>query len=162
MQGGALPIYGSELTIKEITRIFSYIFNESIQFGGGKPVLVPNPVREEIKLSDLKILPIKAFHGKLEISGYRINDFAYLTDCSFIPDESMEKLHNLKLLILGALRYRKHPTHFTLDEACEIIAKLRPEKAYLTHIAHDLEHRKVNQELPKNIKLAFDGMKVEV
>jgi len=162
IQGGALPIYGNNLTIKMLKEMFPYIFCGAIQLGGGMPSLSPYVTEEEFEISGLKILPIKAFHGKLEISGYRINDFAYLTDCSFIPDESMEKLHDLKLLVLGALRYRKHPTHFTLDEACEIIAKLRPEKAYLTHIAHDLEHRKVNQELPKNIKLAFDGMKLEV
>ena len=162
IQGGTLPIYGSEMTIKQIKIMFPYIFNETIQLGGGKPELIPYPVEDEFELFGIRILPIKALHGKLEILGYRIDNVAYLTDCSFIPDESMEKLRSLKLLILGALRYRKHPTHFSLDEACKVIAKLRPQKAFITHIAHDLGHKKVNKELPKNIRLAFDGLKLEI
>jgi phosphoribosyl 1,2-cyclic phosphate phosphodiesterase len=94
--------------------------------------------------------------------GFRIGNFAYVTDTNYISESSLEKLKNLDVLIISALRFEKHPTHFTVDEAIEIINKLKPKKAYLTHLAHQINYDTLENELPQNIHLAFDGLKFEV
>ena len=92
--------------------------------------------------------------------GYRIHDVAYLTDCSAIPDESLRMLGNLDVLVLDAVRFRPHPTHFSLEEALEVVEILKPKRAFFTHVCHDLEHDTVNAMLPEHVKLAYDGLRV--
>jgi len=104
--------------------------------------------------------PIELLHGKMPILGYRAADIAYLTDCSSIPDASLRMLHHLKVMIIDAVRFRPHPTHFSVDEALEIIDILQPERAYLTHMCHDIDHQTLSEMLPPNVEVAYDGLLV--
>lgn len=162
-----IPLYGMDKDLKEIKGRFPYIFNKTPQKGGGKPNLVTKPVTDNFKIGDLEITPIPIKHGILDIYGYRINNTAYLTDCSGIPKESYKLLENLDVLILGALRYRAHSTHFNIEQAIAEIRKINPKKAYFTHICHEIEHHSFIKELKrrskkesfiKKIKPAHDGL----
>lgn len=159
IQRGKIPIYGSEETIESIKRTFPYLFTD-VFYGGGKPYLIPNVINGSLELFGLKILPVEVMHGDLPIFGYRFGNFAYVTDVSEIPEDSMELLKNLKCLIIGALRYEPHPTHFTIDEAVGVITKLKPERAYLTHLGHSVDHEELEKKLPAGISPAYDGLEI--
>lgn len=157
------PCYGSEMTLSAIKKNFSYIFNGSQPQGGGIPQIEMVTVNSEpFTLGKIKITPVDIRHGNLTILGYRLNDSAYITDCSGIPDASRKKLLDLDLLILNALGFKPHPTHFCLDQALAAIANLKPKRAILTHINHNFDHEKVSAELPENVELAYDGMTVDL
>ncbi|NEP85169.1 MAG: hypothetical protein F6K39_48025 [Okeania sp. SIO3B3] len=111
---------------------------------------------------DIEIIPVPYKHGNITIQGYRINDFAYITDCNFIPETSYPLLENLEVLFLNAVKLGKHPTHFNLEEAINEAKKIKAKKTYLTHISHDIEHEKVSKELPENIYLAYDSLKISL
>jgi len=117
---------------------------------------------EPFTLGKIKITPVDIRHGNLTILGYRLNDSAYITDCSGIPDASRKILVDLDLLILNSLGVKPHPTHFCLDQALAAIADLKPKQAILTHINHNFDHEKVSAELPENVELAYDGMTVDL
>ncbi len=162
----AIPVYGNSETIRDIKKRFSYITGESQQ-GGGKPRLIfteiPGNNVFEYKSSQadcLQIKPIAVRHGSLDILGYRIGNLAYITDCSFIPQDSMEALAGIETLILGSLRYKPHPTHFSVDEALTVIEKSGCRKAYLTHMCHNIEHDALEKQLPPHVKPAYDGLKI--
>jgi phosphoribosyl 1,2-cyclic phosphate phosphodiesterase len=105
------------------------------------------------------IISIRLQHGNLPILGFRIKNFAYLTDVNFIPEESLEKLYNLDILVIDALHHKSHHSHFNIQEAIEVIGFLKPEKAYLTHISHSMGlHGEVEKELPENVFLGYDGL----
>jgi phosphoribosyl 1,2-cyclic phosphate phosphodiesterase len=106
-------------------------------------------------------VPIPVWHGELPVLGFRFGDFAYVTDVSRIPPESLALLRGLDTLILGALRHRPHSTHFNVAQALEIVAQVRPSRTYFTHICHDLEHEATNAELPEGVELAYDGLRLE-
>lgn len=106
-------------------------------------------------------MPIEVLHYRLPVFGFRIDNFTYLTDVNYIPPEEMEKIKGTEYLVLTALRKEKHISHFTLQESLDIIAELKPKKAYLTHISHQLGlHDEVSKELPDNVVLAHDGLEV--
>jgi phosphoribosyl 1,2-cyclic phosphate phosphodiesterase len=159
-QKAAIPCYGGKETLERLRQMFSYVFtpeaNESF-----KPQLTLNEVTGAFKLHGLEILPVPVRHGSLQIFGYRFAGTAYVTDCNFIPEESKKMLKNLDLLILSAIRYQPHPTHFSLNEALEAIRELAPKRAILTHLSHAFDYSKVNSELPKTVELAYDGMRIE-
>ncbi|MFB5066508.1 MAG: MBL fold metallo-hydrolase [Candidatus Wallacebacter cryptica] len=155
--GKAVPFYGNRETIEEMLQVFSYVFRKT-QIGGGKPQVEPNAVDGPFQIKDLTVIPIPIFHGNLPIYGYRIGDMAYITDCSKIPEPSLELLSGLKVLILGVVRYEPHSTHMHVDGALELISKLKPDQAYFTHLSHLLEHGAVNSELPPGVSLAYDGL----
>lgn len=117
---------------------------------------------ETFSLGGVSVTPLDVIHGKMIISGYKLNRMAYITDASGIPEATREKLAGLDLLILNALGYKPHPTHFCLDEALAEAEKIRPKRTILTHINHAFDHEKVNRELPENVELAYDGMTVEL
>jgi len=155
--GKPIPFYGNRETIEEMLQVFSYVFRKT-QVGGGKPQVEPRVVEGPFIIKDLEVVPIPVFHGKLPIYGYRIGDLAYITDCSRIPESSMELLSDLKVLILGVVRYEPHPTHLHVDAALELIAKLKPERAYFTHLSHLVDHNQLSGELPQAVSLAYDGL----
>ncbi|TCL69357.1 beta-lactamase family protein [Hydrogenispora ethanolica] len=142
--------------------MFAYVFDDSVQVGGGKPRVVLNPVERAFQFKGIKVVPVPVLHGKLTIFGYRIGRFAYITDCSQIPPSSMELLTDLELLILGVLRFRKHPTHFNLDEGLRTVAALKPKRAVFTHLCHDFKHSDSRHWLPEGVELGFDGEQIEV
>lgn len=165
-----IPVYGDALSLEDIRRIFSYVFRQT-QIGGGKPRLTLHDLPERFELCGLQIEPLHVMHGKLPIIAYRVEEhtsaraepyaFAYVTDVSTIPDATMERLTGLDLLILDAVRYEPHPTHFGLYQALEVVELLKPKRALFTHLSHHLEHETVNASLPEHVQLAFDGQTVE-
>ncbi len=161
IQLSEIPCYGSEETISQIRQIFSYIFNNNFD-GGGKPILKMHFVSSKFNLYGLDIVPIKILHGNPIIFGYKFGDAAYLSDCSGIPEDSKPLLKDLRLLILDALRYQFHPTHFNLEGALKVVKELKPQRAIFTHMGHQLDYKEVNRELPEGTELAYDGMVVEI
>lgn len=156
-QGAPIPCYGAPRTLRDIRRRFDYIFKPT-QEGGGKPKLQMIPIRGPIDLFGLEVVPVLVYHGELPVLGFRFGPAAYVTDTNRIPPRSMGLLRGLDLLVLDALRWRPHPTHFSVDEALEVIRELRPRRSYLTHLTHDLDHVRTNRVLPPGVELAYDGL----
>ena len=160
---GEIPIYSYEEHINEIKNRFSYIFDGKEITGGGKPLLVPNIVGDSsFYISNVEIIPILLEHGPMRNMGIRIGNFAYLTDCNKIPENSYNLLGNLDILVIDALRYSKHSTHFSLSEALIEIEKIAPKRAFLTHLSHDFDYDKLVSELPDNVEPAYDGLVLEL
>ncbi|MDQ3022728.1 MAG: MBL fold metallo-hydrolase [Bacteroidota bacterium] len=154
-----IELYGNKNTIDEMKITFRYVFDEELIRHNAIPLVKFNIIEnKKFKIGDVEIIPVECLHGNLKIFGYRINNFAYLTDCSYITDEELEKLEGLKVLVINALRIRPHPTHFNLQQAIEVAKKVKPKKTYFTHITHDILHDKINSTLPKGIELGYDGI----
>jgi len=159
----AVDIYGNKATIKQIRTSFGYIFDPNTYRGGGIPNVKTHVIAlKKFRIDGVAITPLKYLHGKMTVYGYRIGDFAYLTDCSRIPDSEFKKLKNLKVLVIDALRYKPHPTHFSINEAVAAAKKIRPEKTYFIHMTHDILHDETNARLPENIQLAYDGLELNL
>ncbi len=156
-----ISCYGNADTLKEIKRVFSYVFNPG-QIGGGLPEVLLYVVSNSFKINGNQITPIPLKHGKLNTLGYRIRNMAYLTDCSELPNSSLNLLKGVEVLIIDALRYRPHPTHMNIAEALEVVNKLNIKEAYLTHLSHDVEYYQSNRELPANVQLAYDGLNLRI
>lgn len=159
-RGGAIPVYGSSITLSAIRRTFWYVF-EDVQAGGGKPILELKEVAAPFTLHGRTVTPVPLQHGSLPILGYRIGGFAYLTDVSAIPEASYLLLRDLEVLVLSALRHRPHPTHFHLARALEESERIGAKRTVFTHIAHELSHAAVSADLPPGVELAFDGLRFE-
>ncbi|MCF8000372.1 MAG: MBL fold metallo-hydrolase [Halanaerobiales bacterium] len=156
-----IPCYGNKYTIEAIKKKFEYIFKDRhCRFS--VPSVELNEIKNELQFEDLKVTPLPVKHNHDNVLGYKIDNFAYITDCSEIPKETMKLLKDVDLLILDALRYKSHPKHFNINEAVEVIQNLGIKKAYLTHVSHEIEHEKVNEELPEGIELAYDGLQLKV
>lgn len=160
LTGKSLPVYGNEKTIMDIRRRWDYIFNPATQLGGGLPDITLCAIEEPFALFGRIVVPIPAWHGRLPVLGWRIGNFAYLTDCSDLPESSRQLLRGLKVFVLGAIRRRPHETHFNLDQALALVAELRPVQTYLTHITHDLGHAATNRELPAGVEMGYDGLRI--
>jgi phosphoribosyl 1,2-cyclic phosphate phosphodiesterase len=158
-----VEVFANSETLNRIKQTFSYIFDTDTYVGGGIPHIKTNLITlDKFSIMGVEILPIEYDHGPAKVYGYRIGDFAYMTDCSGIPENEFKKLENLKVLILDALRYRPHPTHFSIDEATEAAKRIKANQTYFTHITHDVLHDEANSKLPDNIKLAYDGLTFEI
>lgn len=158
----AIAVFADAETRAEIETRFSYIFNHQGQ-GGGVPRIHLHTVRDEaVACCGLQVVPVPLLHGDLPILGYRCGSFAYLTDCSGIPEASFDRLHDLDVLILDALRYRSHPTHFSIEEALAVIKRIAPRRAYLTHLCHDVEYETLLRELPPGVEPAYDGLEFKL
>jgi phosphoribosyl 1,2-cyclic phosphate phosphodiesterase len=162
-QMGEVPVYLDSLTLKSLEQRFQYVFKTENRYPGAPRIQINLVDKNEFILSNVTVLPIKALHGPLPITCYRFNNIAYLTDVKTICTSEKEKLKNLDLLIVNALRIETHPTHFNLEEALSFVAELKPKKTYFTHISHKLGlHDEVQRTLPENVFLAFDGLKIEI
>jgi phosphoribosyl 1,2-cyclic phosphate phosphodiesterase len=158
----SIPIYASEDTFRRIKQTFAYAFADQA-FVSSVPRIVPHIINAApFFIQDLEITPIPLLHGELPVFGFRIGDFAYCTDVSEIPAASYPLLGNLDVLILGALRYKSHPTHFTIEEAVKEAGKIHARKTYLTHLSHGVLHAEAESGLPGNIRLAYDGLRLTV
>lgn len=161
IQGRQIPCYGSPETMAYLAQKFDYFFRPT-QAGGGKPDVEFVPVEGPFELLGREIIPLRVMHGELAVYGYRIGAFAYVTDASAIPPETMAKLEGLDTLILNALRPEPHPTHLSVGEAVEVIEQLQPRRAFLTHLTHRLDHAETEAELPPPIRLAHDGLTLDI
>lgn len=159
---GDIPIFAHSRVIASLKKRFDYIFKEEDKYPG-VPTVVVNEVKvnEPFSFGGKTIVPINVMHGNLPIFGYRIDNFAYLTDVKTIPEADIEKLRGLEVLVVSALRIHPHNTHLNLSEALELINIIKPEKAYLTHISHLLGfHAEVSEQLPENVFLAYDNLEI--
>lgn len=158
-----VELYANNETAYRIKQTFSYIFDENTYKGGGIPLVNLHEI--DLKPFDVmgqEIIPLVYKHGPTTVYGFRIGDLAYMTDCNFIPETEFEKLHGLKVLIIDALRYRKHETHFSVEEALEAAKRINADKTYFTHMTHDIVHEEAGSKLPPNIEFAYDGLIFEV
>lgn len=155
-----LPLYAHPDAAAFIQSMFRYIFDSEYKFGG-LPQVEMRSFAGPLDLFGARFEPVTIVHGEAEIYGFRFGAAAYLTDHSDIPEASLKKLQNLDILFLDALRYKPHPTHSTVENSLRIVERLKPRRAFFTHICHDLPHEATNGSLPENVKLSYDGMKLE-
>ena len=161
---GDIPIYAHNRVLESLKRRFDYIFEDENKYPGA-----PSVESKEVKnnqpftIGNKTAHPFVAMHGNLEVLGYRIEDFAYLTDVKTIADEEIEKIKGVKVMVVSALRIDPHPTHFNLEEALDFIEKVQPHRAYLTHISQHMGfHETVQQQLPENVFLAYDNLEITI
>jgi len=158
-----IDIYGIERVMEAVKVEFPYIFKESARYFGAPQINVHSIENKPFVINDIEIIPIEVLHEKLPIFGYRIGDFTYITDASYISDIEKTKISKSKVIVLNALRNSKHVSHFSLCEAVEIIEEFKPEKAFITHVSHFIgKHEDVNARLPDYINLAFDSQVIEL
>ena len=161
LQKERIPVYGNPETIGRITTIFDYAFGNG-KLRPGLPNLEANSVEGPFFINDLKVIPIKLYHGNQKIIGFRIGKLAYCTDVSNFPAESYDLLKDLDVLILGALRETAHPTHFSVDQALEESEKINAANTYFIHMSHKIDHESRSQSLPDKVKFAYDGLTLEL
>ena len=154
--------FATQETYDHIRKAFDYAFGSALQSGGGLPkanfTIIDNT---SFDVEGLHVIPIPLKHGNMNILGYRIGPFAYLTDCSAIPDRSFELLQGLDTLVLDGLRFKPHPTHFSIDEAVKTAERISPGITYLTHMNHDVMHEPTERNLPSHVRLGYDGLAFE-
>ena len=159
---GKIPIYAHKRVLNELKKRFYYIFDENYSYPGS-PKVIENIISSNFNINNKEIIPIDALHRDLQIFGYRFEKFAYLTDVKTIEDKEINKLNNLDVLVVNALRIEQHYSHFNLEQALEFIKIVKPKKAYLTHISHMLGfHDEVQKILPENVFLAYDGLEITI
>ncbi len=158
---GDIPVYGHSRVLESLKIRFSYIFASENKYPGAPSVIENEVTNAPFRLGDMEVIPIDVMHNRLQVFGYRFHDFAYLTDVKTIADKELEKLKGVKVLVVNALQMKPHHSHFNLEEALHFIAKVQPERAYLTHISHWLGfHDEVEQQLPSNVLLAYDNLTI--
>jgi phosphoribosyl 1,2-cyclic phosphate phosphodiesterase len=162
--GGPVPVFCEHDTEEYIKRVFSYAFLEESRDWppGFIPKIQFNPIEPGAGFEVLgqTILPVRLHHGKFKVMGFRVGDLAYCTDVNLIPETTFDALAGLDTLVLDALRYEHHATHFNLDEALAVVERLRPRQTFFTHISHSFDHEYVEQRLPPDVHLAYDGLVV--
>ena len=162
LQRGPIPCYANREAWDAIRRQFAYVFEGPLQTGGGVPQLTTNEITETFFIRGVKVVPVPLWHGKLPILGFRFGNFAYLTDCNKIPEESFGLVEGVEILVLDALRDEPHETHFTIAEALVIVERIAPRRTYFTHMTHDLPHARTNARLPEGVELAYDGLVLDI
>ncbi len=155
-----VDIYATQNVIDSINKEFPYILKEKRFFGA--PQLHFHVITNQpFKIHDVLFTPIEVLHHKMPVFGFRVNDFTYITDASYISDEEMTKIYGTKVLVINALRKSPHISHFSLDQALEVIKEVNPEKAFITHLSHFMGlHQAVEAGLPENVFIAYDGLKI--
>lgn len=157
-----VALYANNETWTSLKKQFYYAFMDSDYTSNPKVNFHPIDSDSSFYFNEVQINPIQVMHGKMPCLGYRVGNLAYITDANYIEDAEIEKLQNLDVLVLNSLRKTKHPSHFTLEESIEMISKINPKKTYLIHLSHHMgKHNDVSSELPENVLLAYDGLKVE-
>jgi phosphoribosyl 1,2-cyclic phosphate phosphodiesterase len=162
LQKASMPCFADDLTVREIRKVFAYAFDPATPRGGGIPQLDLYTILGPFCVGTQEVVPVPIFHGSRPLLGFRFGSFAYLTDCSRIPDESWELLTGLDVLVLDALRDEPHPTHFSLSEAIEASRRIGARRTFFTHMSHDLEHARTCARLPEGMELAYDGLVLTV
>lgn len=162
VQKNPMEIYAEERVQKAIKRTFNYVFAE-FKYPGIPKMQLINVENRLFAIEGVEFLPIRCWHHKLPVYGFRVGDLTYITDTNFIDDEELDKIKGSKMLIINALRKEKHISHFNLEEALAVIKKVRPERAYFTHLSHAIgKFDDIRKELPENVFVAYDGLKLEL
>ena len=162
IQDGPIPCYTTEAIWQDIARTFYYAFDGVQRKGGGIPRIDRRHIDGPFSVGGVRIVPVPLWHGDAPILGFRFGNFAYLTDCNRLADEAWGLIDGVDTLVVDALRHKRHTTHFTVDEALEVIGRAKPRRAYLTHMSHDLGHAETNARLPGHVELAYDGLVLDV
>ena len=159
---GEIPIYAHDRVINNLKERFNYIFTTVNRYPGAPSVkTIPVVNNEPFQIGNKVAIPVNVMHGNLQVFGYRIDDFAYLTDVKTIDESEIPKLKNLKVLVINTLREEPHFSHLNLEEALDLIALLKPEKTYLTHVSHLFGfHEEMQKKLPENVYLAYDNLEI--
>ena len=158
--GGKIPLFATEGTGQTLRQVFRYIFEGDYKYGGLAQVEL-HSVDGPVEIGGATFIPLTVNHGDYPIEAYRFGSAAYLTDFSSVPEETMQQLQGLDILFLDALRHHPHPTHSTVKQSLEIVERLNPKRAFFTHISHDLPHEETNASLPANVRLSYDGLRLE-
>ena len=161
IQRESIPVYGNSWTATELKTKFEYIFNPGPVQGGGIPQLKLHefdPLLDQIRVLDLPVIPLAVPHGSQQCVGYRIQSFAYVTDCNEIPSHTLDRMRNLKTLVLDCVREKAHATHLNLEKALWVVDQIRPAQTYLTHLSHDFDYSSWMKRLPQGVELAYDGL----
>jgi len=158
--GGKIPLFASDATAQVLRSVFRYIFEADYKYGGLAQVEI-RPLGDSVDLFGATFTSLVVHHGDAPVEAYRFGSAAYLTDFSSVPEETLAQLQDLDILFLDALRHHPHPTHSTLENSLQLVERLKPKRAYFTHISHDLPHEETNATLPGNVRLAHDGLKLE-
>lgn len=163
-QEGNFQLYGHQRVFESLKQRYAYIFETKNKYPGAPTVALNEVVNNvSFQIKDVTITPINAYHNKLQVFGYRIGDFVYMTDVKTITASEIAKIKGVKVVVINALREQEHHSHFTLSEALRFIENVAPEKAYLTHISHELGfHDQVQKKLPKNVFLAYDTLTITI
>lgn len=160
---GDIPIYGHKRVLKALHQRFAYVFETENKYPGAPSVTEHIINSETFELGGLDIIPINVMHHQLQVFGFRFKDFVYITDAKIIDNSELDKLKDVEVLVINALRHEPHQSHFNLKEALEFINKVKPKRAYLTHISHLLGfHDEVEQTLPENVFLAYDNLEINI
>ncbi|WP_298503387.1 MBL fold metallo-hydrolase [uncultured Maribacter sp.] len=161
---GDIPIYAHKRVVESLKQRFYYVFTKENRYPGAPSVNI-NSVENNTPfvVGGIHVIPVEVYHSNLQVFGYRFGDFTYLTDVKTVAEEEIEKIRGSKVLVVNALRKEEHHSHFNLDEALAFVDKVKPEKAYFTHISHLLGfHEEVEKKLPKNVHLAYDNLVISI
>jgi phosphoribosyl 1,2-cyclic phosphate phosphodiesterase len=162
--GGPVPLYCTQEMERKIRQTFAYAFTADAEAlpSGYLPKLAFHTIDERpFTVLGQTVVPIPLIHAQFSVFGFRVDDVAYCTDVNEIPKESWPRLEGLRVLVLDALRFKPHPGHFSVQEALEVVERVKPKQAYFTHMSHDVDHEPTNRTLPPHVKLAYDGLSFE-
>lgn len=161
---GNIPIFAHKRVLQNLEKRFDYILFDDNKYPGAPSVLKNEiKINQDFRIKTKTIIPINAMHGNLQVFGYKMDDFVYLTDVKTMDEDEIEKIKGVKVLVINALREDEHNTHFNLKEALDFIHLVQPKKAYLTHISHLLGfHEEVQQKLPENVYVAYDNLEINI
>jgi phosphoribosyl 1,2-cyclic phosphate phosphodiesterase len=162
VQGTSIPCYADAATWQTLRRTFSYVFDGMARQGGGIPLLDPREITGTFSVDRIEVVPVPLLHGRAPILGFRFGTFAYLTDCSAVPDDSWALVDGVDTLVIDALRHKPHPTHFTVAEAMRAAERVGARRTFFTHMCHDLPHAETCARLPAGVELAYDGLVLDV
>ena len=160
---GDIPVYAHQRVMSSLRKRFDYIFASENKYPGA-PSVIENVIENKpFRVEEVTVVPVNAMHNRVQVFGFRVGNFAYLTDVKTIEEEEAEKIRGVDVLVINALRKEPHHSHFNLKEALDFIEEIKPDRAYLTHISHLLGfHDEVQAELPENVFLAYDNLKIDI
>ncbi len=162
VSGRAMPLYADARTLVDIRQRFAYAFNPSKGYGGGKPQYDLHPVEGSFEAGGWNIVPLPVMHGPEPILGYRIGNFAFITDVTHIPDATIDLLKGVDVLALDCLRPQPHSTHLSFDQAVEYAKRIKAKRTFFIHMTHDLDHGEMERALPPEMQPAYDGLTVDI
>ncbi len=157
-----IPVYADHFTTDLMQQRYAYAFEAPFPFFGGKPDVDLHEIDGPFQVGGLEVVPIPVGHGRWTVQGFRFGGLVYITDAKVIPRSSLDLMRGAEVLVINALRHKPHPVHLSLSEALDVIRKVQPQRAYLTHVSHEMGHAETLALLPEHVEPAYDGLTVSV